>query len=609
MDTYDLAPDQPRRGVVAKPAASPKHNRHWLARILVLLVAAAAIYGGIGLRRWAWDQTTDIRFTNSVNNAIRWGRSANEVGVYNVYDTLVKQYGSDAEFEDLNMPGVFALDYPPLRLMIVSWWADWAQQHMAGGGRVNWQPEYEFTAPMLYLNMACELAASLGMFLLVYHWLRVCRGSAPEPWWRWGDHPLPAVSLADTNGMFPAILAALLLWFNPAVMFNAHVYPQWDVWVLPAIIFGFYFVLRGWWLAAGFIVGLEAMGKGQILVATPLLLALPLLRGQLPGVLRILIGMAGAIALVVWPWMLRSPESLQWMTHLGVAGAILVLVNLLPRKGKVWPILRGLPAMLACGVVYWFVRALPREQQLYALALIGAVMALAMLGSRWWAPSCALGLWAGGLALTVPMYGASMAWYDIGIKYGTRHWRHLYWCHASNLGSIMEVRYNWQFADTINLSWIPWIGPSTPVPIRLVMVWAFAALLSIGIIAAVRHRVKHDPRLLLSLALPFMLAFAVLPQMIDRYLMWPAALISAYAAISIGGVVLWLVLSLLACVMMADYIMGFVLQAPEAQYWLPYLQVTFPDIGWGVLVLAGVMLYAACLSTPRKEGALPLQQR
>lgn len=608
MDTYDVAPDQPRRRVT-KPAAAPKHKRQWLAWVLALLVAGAAIYGGITLRRWAWDQTTNIRFTNSVNNAIRWGRYANEVGVYNVYDTLVKRYGPDADFEDLNMPGVFALDYPPLRLMIVSWWADWAQHHMAGGGRVNWQPEYEFTQPMLYLNLACELAAGVGMFLLVYHWLRVCRGSAPERWWRWADQPLPEVPLPDTNGMFPAILAALLLWFNPAVIFNAHVYPQWDVWVLPAIIFGFYFVLRGWWLAAGFIVGLEAMGKGQILVATPLLLALPLLRGQLPGVLRILIGMAGAVGLVVWPWMLRSPTSLRWMTYLGVAGAMLVVVNLLPRKGKVWPILRALPAMLACAVVYWFVRGTPREIQLCALALIGAATSLAVLGSRWWTPSCLLGLWAGGLALTVPMFGASMAWYDIGIKYGTRHWRHLYWCHASNLGSIMEVRYNWQFADTINLSWIPWIGLSARVPIRLLMVWAFALLLSFGIVAAVRHRVKHDPRLLLSLALPFMLAFAVLPQMIDRYLMWPAALISAYAAISIGGSVLWLVLSLLACVMMAEYILGFVLHTPEAQHWLPYLQVTFPDVGWGVLVLAGVMLYAACLSTPRRETALPLQQQ
>ena len=73
MDTYDLAPDQPRRRVVTKPAAPPKRQRQWLAWMLVLLVAGAAVYGGIGLRRWAWDQTTDIRFTNSVNNAIRWG--------------------------------------------------------------------------------------------------------------------------------------------------------------------------------------------------------------------------------------------------------------------------------------------------------------------------------------------------------------------------------------------------------------------------------------------------------------------------------------------------------------------------------------------------------
>lgn len=608
---YEVAPEGPRTPrpqTALTPSTTPGRQPVWrmcVAWVLVALVGTAAIYYGVKLRRWAWDVSTDIRFENSVSNAIEWGRYANEVGVLNVYDKLVERFGLEGDYGG---PARFALDYPPLRLMIAGWWADWAQHEFPPhrGQTLVWRPEYEFTKPMLRLNLACELLATAGMFLLVYRWVRVCRGAPAEKWWRLRDHALPLTDLPPTVGLWTATLAALLLWFNPAVIFNAHVYPQWDVWLLPAFIFGAYFVIRGWWLAAGFAIGMGAMAKGQVLFAAPLLLALPLLRGQITGVLRMLIGMGAAVGLIVWPWMLRDAQAQRWMIWVGVATIPLVLVNLLPRRRWAWITIRITLLLAAVGIMTWFALPMSWDNRMWVGSLIGLVAVCAMLGSRWWAMTCAAAMWVGCLALTVPLYNASMAWYEVGIKYGTRHWRQLFWCHACNLGSILQLRFQWQYASTVDLSWIPWLGLTEPVSLRAVMITANAVLLGVVVVAALRHRVKHDPKLLLALAVPLMLAYTILPQMIERYLLWPAALLSAYAAVSLSGLLLWLVLSLMACAMMLEYMLSMVRRTHEAQQWLPYLQVIYPDTGWAVMVLAGVMLFMVCAPTIRRKNELPL---
>lgn len=256
---FEVAPDSSVSHAPASPAVPVVRRRRWRtwgAWILVLCILAAAFYYGVKLRRWAWDQSTEIRFINSVSNAIEWGRHANEVGVLKIYDNLVEQHGLEGDY---NGPARFALDYAPLRLYIASAWAKWAQEKFPPppGRPLVWQPEYEFTRPMLRLNMACEAMATFGMFLLVYHWVRVCKTPAPPRWWKaslreaWGRDEPATRDLPSTVGLFSALTASLLLWFNPAVILNAHVYPQWDVWLLPAFIFAIYFGMRSWWLPAG----------------------------------------------------------------------------------------------------------------------------------------------------------------------------------------------------------------------------------------------------------------------------------------------------------------------------------------------------------------------
>ena len=597
---------------VVTTALAPSRWRVWLAWACVVLLFAGAIYWGIQLRRWAWDQTTGIRFVNSVSNAIEWGNQARRIGVLEVYDDLYSRFGPAGDYAG---PARFALDYPPLRLLIADAWTNWAYDKYAvpKGQTLYWRPDYEFTEPMLRLNMGCELAAAAGMFLLVYRWMRMCALPAPGRWWTWRisqgwgrtEHLEQLRALPSTVGLRAATCAALLIWFNPAVIFNAHVYPQWDVWLLPPLIWAIFFGLIDWWLPAGMAVAISAMTKGQILLALPLLIAWPLLLGNFAAVLRLCVGLLAGVGLVVWPWMTRGEAAHLWMVHVAVSAMLILAAGLLPRRSIAWWVLRSILA-LAAGVILcapaWTQSS---ENLLYTAALSVLVIGIALAGSRWWTPTSLATLWAGSLALTVPLFGASMAWYEVGIKYGTRHWRQLYWCLAPNLGSILQVRFGWRYADVADMSWIPWLDLGQ-VPIRQVMMALYVIALVPCVIGVVRHRRNHDPRLLLAFAAPLLMAYALLPQMIERYLIWPAAMLSAYAAISFSGLLLWLVLSAIACLMMFGYMLTMVRLTPVSQEWLSLVQSTFPDIGWAVLVLAGVVLCLAVTSSRARPAGLPL---
>lgn len=587
--------------------------RSWLAWTLCILIAAAAIHYGMQLRRWAWESTTDVRFVNSVSNAIEWGRYANEVGVLKVYDVLVEKHGLEGDYSG---PARFALDYAPLRLFIASQWADWAQQKFPppAGKPLVWRPEYEFTEPMLKLNLACELLGSFGMFLLVYHWVRVTKTEAPRRWWAfsfknaWGRDEAPTKLLPSTVGLFTAMTAALLLWFNPAVIFNAHVYPQWDVWLLPPFIFALYFGMRNWWLPAGIAVGLCAMAKGQIFFALPLLIAWPLLLGNLAGVVRVLVGIVVGIALAVWPFLLQSYDASKWIVFASAGAVLLSCVVVMPRSGWKWRVARCLVAIIGLCVIAWPVAAITGEFALHGtevvvqkratlLTFLALAAIAAILGGRRWVPTLLAGVPAVCTLLTIPLLSATSAWFEVGTIYPTRHWKQLFWCHGANLGSLLQVRFRWAYRDVVDLSWIPVLNLTEPVLMRHFMTGIYVILLALLLVALVRHRRWHDPKLLLVFAVPFMLSYTFLPQMIERYLIWPAAILSAYAAMNLGALALWLGVSLIACALMFGYMLTFVRNTPTSREWLPLVQPLFPDIGWAVIALALVMLYMAFVPT------------
>lgn len=545
-----------------------------LAYGLVLAAVAAALHAGVRLRRWAWDATTDVHFALSLHNAIQWGRYANQVGRVEVYDKLVETHGETGDFKG---PAPFALDYPPLRLLIVQRWAAWADAHFGtpGGPPVRWQNSWEFNRPMLRLNMACEMLAAAAMFLLVRHWVRRCAVAPPPKWafvhwlqqrWaRWRGHqPGGTPSPEDTApphgtplwhcGLVPGLLAAALLWFNPAVIWNAHCFPQWDVWLLPSFLLAVYLCLRNGWLPAGVLIGSAAMAKGQILLVTPVILLWPLVTMHFSAVLRMGIGLVLGMTLIASPWLART-DAAWWFLAGTLAAAAVTALLLLP--------LRAMPAWLS--------------------AVAG-----------------------GALLLCVPLFSGSMAWYTVGLEYGTRHWKVLAWCRAANLGAILQQRYRWKWADTLDLAdYLPLLSTPWVVEIRALMIGGYVAALVLCAVALARHARWHNRSFLFALTAPWVLMFALLPQMIDRYLVWAVATSAAVAAISIRGLLLYGALTVLAWMMMALWMFHHARQAAMSQAWLKVLAGAYPDIGWAVITLAGVSLYLAIAPDRRRWQPLP----
>ena len=71
------------------------------------------------------------------------------------------------------------------------------------------------------------------------------------------------------RGWACGLVAALLVWFDPVSLVNSHVWPQWDVWIVPFIIIAYLLASLDLWVGAGLMIGLGCMFKGQMLFACP----------------------------------------------------------------------------------------------------------------------------------------------------------------------------------------------------------------------------------------------------------------------------------------------------------------------------------------------------
>ena len=138
--------------------------------------------GGIQLRRWTWDETRHVRFQHDIVNALYWGSetlaearrlspdeaSANSWtafarGYFALYDR-VKRKAYDHDYR---------LDYPPLRLLVMSIWARQVRSDFPGVD--DGHPKH--VKPLLNVNLFCELISAVAIFLLVRLWVQRASGA------------------------------------------------------------------------------------------------------------------------------------------------------------------------------------------------------------------------------------------------------------------------------------------------------------------------------------------------------------------------------------------------------------------------------------------------
>lgn len=270
----------------------------WLRRVGPML--AVALLAGLTVRWWAFEHAGRIRYELNQQNAFYWGdrivRGANPAPGAAAWGPLWRSYLTVYEANEAHpAPELHTLDYVPLRLLMAGVWVNCL--NIAYGPVSQWRPE--FARSFVAFSTVLELAGAAAMFALAARWLKRTgpsrsRGPTPRHWTRWEQ----------------AAAAAGLVWLNPAAIMDSHVWPHGEVWILPFYLLAVLAVLEGRCFAAGVMIGLGSMFKGQIMMVAPVLILWPMFDRRWRGAARVMLGMACGIGAIVWPWV--SHGSMAW---------------------------------------------------------------------------------------------------------------------------------------------------------------------------------------------------------------------------------------------------------------------------------------------------------
>ena len=609
----------------------------WWGCLLILIVLPLT-WAGYAVRQWTYVQTTPIRFSD-IYRGWKFGYRASTEGYLDLYDRVIA--------ETFRIGAYNELDYAPLRLLAMKTWADHTREAFPDA-KGKWQRPYAFTRPVLLFNTTLELFGAVGMFLLVRHWaLRGAPTSARGP-------PLyRAEYRPEYRADLIALLAAAYLWLNPAMILSAHAWPTWDVWVPIFFIWAVFFASLRQFFWCGVVVALGAMFKGQQWIVAPLFILYPLFQRRWGEPVRFIVGAAFTVMVVTAVWAVRIPASetnilaaiqsgrrvdgwalitdltkwrpagartvnllaVAWITLASLSAAVLVVRSYLKSTpSRPWLIAQVVLALSAIALLLPHLAA----AALAAIAL-AALLALQWVASPSWRWTILAAVVTAAIAACYPIFGGSTGWFDIGWKYGSNHWPWLIVGHTSNLPGILFRSYKWN--NQTDLMYVVFNLFGEPVTLRMLLKTIYAVGLGLSAWGAARMDKANDKRFLLAVVAPWVVMFAFLGQMHERYLLFAAGISCCFVLLGVG----WTLMSLFWTVltfMMTIHVMLLYPDAREmfgvgeilltrqtANQWLKWIAPTHPDIGWAVIVSAVLIVFAA-LVTPRSRPSptLPLER-
>jgi hypothetical protein len=509
------------------PIRSPRARKLGLC-ILAILFILTLFLGGVQLRRWIGENTRHVRYQHDIINAFYWGQetlkearrlspdnaSANSwTGLFRGYLALYDRVKEKAYKHD------YGLDYPPLRLLTM---AIWSKQVRDGFPWVD-NEHPKLVNPLLKINLVCELVSAAAIFFLVRSCVRrSLHAHSTWPPWLSREHRASICGLA----------AASVAWLEPSLILDAHGWPQWDVWILPFYLFAAIAALKNRWFWCGCLLATGAMLKGQLLFIAPFFVLWPVWQKQWTSALRVLTGLVGTTALIVSPWLLRTPAS--WIAIASVAAISLPLLQ----KYKVPHASAWLAGIIGCAV---FV----------------------------------MGVFTGG----------SFAWLQIGFIYGTEHYPYLFISSCYNLPSLLS-KVGWSLKDSF-LS-----AHFGSLHLHVTLQWTLRLLYLAGLALCARGLARHlrdrDPRALIAIAAPWLLMFALLGQMHERYLMWGAVVSAVALGVSVRLSIIHFIISIASTAM----IVHVMLIDKKLQATLPAIDLLKQIRPYGsIVVLACVAIY------------------
>ena len=583
----------------------------WRAVLLATIVFGATA-GGLWLREKVWEWTNDIRFNFDIDNGFRWGKRANDEGYFSIYERLGKP---DRDRE--------RIDYAPFRLGLMTYWVSTLREHYPDNPPQQRQPTAEFHRVLLNFNTAMGLATAIGAFLVARHvarWRipsvvefavrtdRAGDGSHGEPYEKAltptlsrgykgeGERRANAIPPPASVwiGTWIALLVAILTWLNPLILFNAHAWPQWDIWPMPFFIFALYCCLRRWWLAAGLIVGIGAGLKGQILTVGWVLPLFALFIGDWRGMFKVLIGIACSLAIIALPWAVSA-----WVPENTTPRAF----DLMDRK------------LLWSGLI------------LVVSQTLGFAMLMVLITRRIWPTTLAL-VFAGSVWFATYHLGGNDNWLQSSFGVGTWNYERMVMGMPSNLPAILRT-YGYDNINevlftlpaytlaTFNTSTGPWpvtIG-GNDVTMKSLLLTIFIALsVFCTVMGAIRFR-QRDARAIVALCLPWAIFYAIPAQIHDRYLLFASACGAMFLVAGCGWFLLGLVFTILGFVATIHTSVNSSPARIEPNFFsaippLPWDHVpielwgfvmylcrgTHPGIAWGLLLAILVFLVGLCTS-------------
>jgi hypothetical protein len=442
-----------------------KLARHALFAFLIV----ALFLGGIQLRRLVGSSTRHVRYQHDIVNAFYWGsevlKEARRLSPNEAAANSLTGFGR----------GYLALyDRVKRKAYNNDYGLDYPPLRLLVMAIWAKQVRNQFPGvddghpklvnPLLKINLLCELLSAVAVFLLV----RLCvqRSSCATPSAVLGSLPL------KDRATICGLAAASVAWLEPSMILDAHGWPQWDVWILPFYLFAVLAVLKNRWFVCGCLFAAGAMFKGQLLFVAPFFVFWALWQRRWTRALRLLAGFTATAALIVSPWLLRTSAAWIAIVIVTILSLIFVLRSRLSDRGA-W-----IAGITGC-----------------AAFAIGAIA------------------------------GGSFTWLQVGFVYGSQHYPYLFISSCYNLPSLL-AKSGWSLQDPFLSAHFGFVHFDLTLQWALRLLYLSAlALCAFGVARHVRHR---DPRVLIAIAAPWLLMFALLGQMHERYLMW-GAVVSAVA--------------------------------------------------------------------------------
>ena len=439
-----------------------------IRRILIGFLIATVFLAGIQLRRWIGDTTRHVRYQHDIVNGFYWGS-----------EVLKEARRLSPDERSANSwtgfcRGYFALyDRVKDKAYEQEYGLDYAPLRLLA--MAIWAKEVRDGFPWVDKDhpklvnplLKINFICELVSALAIFLLVREClQRSRPT------QSSLMNRLPQQHRGWICGLAAASAAWLEPSMILDAHGWPQWDVWILPFYLFAAFAALKDRWFWCGCLLAVGAMLKGQLLFVAPFFVFWPLWqKGWLPT-LRVLAGFVATTAFIVSPWLLRTPAAWAVLAAFAVITALFVVRFKLTNQGA------SVAGIIGCDVF-----------------VIGAFT------------------------------GGSFAWLQVGFIYGTEHYPYLFISSCYNLPSLLS-QVGWSLND-------PFLSAHFgSLHLHITLQWTLR-LLYLGALAlcargVARHMRDRDPRALIAIAAPWLLMFALLGQMHERYLMW-GAVISAVA--------------------------------------------------------------------------------